>query len=453
MRDLDGELWKLGVLSKTKHNEVAPAQHEMAPIYSDVNTACDQNQLTMEIMKKVADRHNLVCLLHEKPFAGVNGSGKHNNWSLATDTGKNLFAPGKTPSQSAQFLLFLTAFLEGVDNYQELLRSTVAFAGNDHRLGAQEAPPAIISVFLGSELEAIIQSILDETDYTDRKKGKLRIGVDVLPAIPQDTTDRNRTSPVAFTGNKFEFRMPGSSQSISGPNIALNALMAESLRRFADALEGAEDFDAALHTLIQDSLRAHQRIIFNGNGYDQSWVEEAEHRGLANLVSSADALPAFVLEKNIDLLTRHGILTREEMFARHEIHMENYCKVIRIEAATLIDIVQHTLLSAATTYTSHLCTAIVQKQAALPGDPCRVEKALAASVSQLNATLLDRTAELKTALDTMPASYTAEQQLHYCHDEIFARMQRVREIIDHMETLVAADFWPVPTYYDLLFSV
>ena len=303
------------------------------------------------------------------------------------------------------------------------------------------------------ELEAIIQSILDETDYTDRKKGKLRIGVDVLPAIPQDTTDRNRTSPVAFTGNKFEFRMPGSSQSISGPNIALNALMAESLRRFADALEGAEDFDAALHTLIQDSLRAHQRIIFNGNGYDQSWVEEAEHRGLANLVSSADALPAFVLEKNIDLLTRHGILTREEMFARHEIHMENYCKVVRIEAATLIDIVQHTLLSAATTYTSHLCTAIVQKQAALPGDPCRVEKALAASVSQLNATLLDRTAELKTALDTMPASYTAEQQLHYCHDEIFARMQRVREIIDHMETLVAADFWPVPTYYDLLFSV
>ena len=453
MRDLDEELWKLGVLSKTKHNEVAPAQHEMAPIYSDVNTACDQNQLTMEIMKKVADRHNLVCLLHEKPFAGVNGSGKHNNWSLATDTGKNLFAPGKTPSQSAQFLLFLTAFLEGVDNYQELLRSTVAFAGNDHRLGAQEAPPAIISVFLGSELEAIIQSILDETDYTDRKKGKLRIGVDVLPAIPQDTTDRNRTSPVAFTGNKFEFRMPGSSQSISGPNIALNALMAESLRRFADALEGAEDFDAALHTLIQDSLRAHQRIIFNGNGYDQSWVEEAEHRGLANLVSSADALPAFVLEKNIDLLTRHGILTREEMFARHEIHMENYCKVVRIEAATLIDIVQHTLLSAATTYTSHLCTAIVQKQAALPGDPCRVEKALAASVSQLNATLLDRTAELKTALDTMPASYTAEQQLHYCHDEIFARMQRVREIIDHMETLVAADFWPVPTYYDLLFSV
>ena len=453
MRDLDEELWKLGVLSKTKHNEVAPAQHEMAPIYTDVNTACDQNQLTMEMMKKVADRHNLVCLLHEKPFAGVNGSGKHNNWSLATDTGKNLFSPGKTPSQSAQFLLFLTAFIEGVDNYQELLRSTVAFAGNDHRLGAQEAPPAIISIFLGDELDAIIQSILDETDYTDRKKGKLRIGVDILPTISQDTTDRNRTSPVAFTGNKFEFRMPGSSQSISGPNIALNALMAESLRRFADALEGAEDFDAALHTLIQDSLRAHQRIIFNGNGYDQSWVEEAERRGLANLISSADALPAFVQEKNIELLTRHRILSRQEMFARHEIHMENYCKVIRIEASTLIDIVQHTLLSAGTTYVSHLCTAILQKQAALPGDTCRVEKALAASVSQLNATLLDRTAELKTALDTMPASYTAEQQLHYCHDILFARMQRVREIIDHMETLVASEFWPVPTYYDLLFSV
>ena len=453
MRDLDEELWKLGVLSKTKHNEVAPAQHEMAPIYSDVNTACDQNQLTMEIMKKVADRHDLVCLLHEKPFAGVNGSGKHNNWSLATDTGKNLFAPGKTPSQSAQFLLFLTAFLEGVDNYQELLRATVAFAGNDHRLGAQEAPPAIISVFLGDELEAIIRSILDETDYTDRKKGKLRIGVDVLPAIPQDTTDRNRTSPVAFTGNKFEFRMPGSSQSISGPNIALNALMAESLRRFADVLEGAEDFDAALHTLIQDSLRAHQRIIFSGNGYDQSWVEEAERRGLVNLVSSADALPAFVLEKNIELLTRHGILTREEMLARHEIHMENYCKVIRIEASTLIDIVQHTLLSAATTYVSHLCEAIMRKKTALPGESCRVETALASSVSQLSAALLDRAAELKTALDTMPADYCAEEQLHYCHDVIFARMGRVRETIDHMETLVASEFWPVPTYYDLLFSV
>ena len=453
MQDLDEELWKLGVLSKTKHNEVAPSQHEMAPIYTDANAANDQNQLTMEIMKKVAEKHGLICLLHEKPFAGVNGSGKHNNWSLATDAGDNLFSPGSTPSQNARFLLFLAAFIKGVDEYQELLRCSVAFAGNDHRLGAQEAPPAIISVFLGEELEAIVDSIVNDHDYTDRKRKSLRIGVDVLPAIPKDTTDRNRTSPVAFTGNKFEFRSLGSSQSIAGPNTILNTIMAEELEQFAEELEGAKDFSSALHELIKRVFTEHQRILFSGNGYDESWIAEAERRGLANLHNTAEALPAYILPKNIQLMTSHGVYSKSEMMARHEIHMENYCKVVRIEAATLIDIVQHTLLSAATTYTSHLCTAIVQKQAALPGDPCRVEKALAASVSQLNATLLDRTAELKTALDTMPASYTAEQQLHYCHDEIFARMQRVREIIDHMETLVAADFWPVPTYYDLLFSV
>ena len=453
MQDLDEELWKLGIYSKTKHNEVAPSQHEMAPVYCDCNTACDQNQLTMDIMKKVADRHGLVCLLHEKPFAGVNGSGKHDNWSLATDSGENLFAPGKTPSQNAQFLLFLTAFIEGVDEYQELLRSTVAFAGNDHRLGAQEAPPAVISIYLGDELSDVIDSIIGETDYTDRKKGALRIGVDVLPTIPQDTTDRNRTSPLAFTGNKFEFRMLGSSQSISGPNIVLNTIMAEELKKYADALEGAQDFEAALHALIRDALRAHRRILFNGNGYEGSWLEEAKRRGLANLASTADALPAFILEKNIDLLSRHGVFSRSEMLARHEIHMENYSKVIKIEASTLIDIVQHTLLNAATAYTRDLCTAILQKKAALPGDTCRMESALAASVSRLGEDLLDRCAALKTALDTMPKTLDAEGEMHYCHDQLVPAMGKVRETIDHMETLVASSYWPVPTYCDLLFSV
>ena len=453
MQELDEELWKLGIYSKTKHNEVAPSQHEMAPVYCDVNTACDHNQLAMEVMKKVADRHGLVCLLHEKPFAGVNGSGKHNNWSLSTDTGKNLFAPGKTPSQNAQFLLFLTAFIQGVDEYQELLRSTVAFAGNDHRLGAQEAPPAIVSIFLGDELSEIIDSIVDDTDYTDRKRKTLRIGVDVLPTIPQDTTDRNRTSPVAFTGNKFEFRMLGSSQSISGPNIALNTIMAEELSRFADKLECSENFEEDLHTLIKTSLQQHRRILFNGNGYEDSWIEEAGKRGLANLKNAAEALPCFVMEKNVELMTRHGILTRQEMMARHEIHMENYSKIIRIEAATLIDMVQHTLLNAATTYTSHLCQAIERKKSTLGESSCRVELALAGSVSKLNEDLLDRCAALKTALDTIPADLDTEAEMHYCHDVIFADMTRVRETIDHMETLVASDYWPVPTYSELLFSV
>ena len=321
MKELDEELWKLGVLSKTKHNEVAPGQHEMAPIYTDANTASDQNQLVMETMKKVAERHNLVCLLHEKPFAGVNGSGKHVNWSLSTDTGKNLFSPGKTPSQNAVFLLVLAAFIKGVDEYQELLRCSVAFAGNDHRLGAQEAPPAVISVFLGTELEGIIDAIVGENDYTAPEHKSLRIGVDVLPAIPQDTTDRNRTSPVAFTGNKFEFRMPGSSQSIAGPVTILNTIMAEELDEFYAQLKDAPDFTAALHKLIRDTFSAHRRIIFNGNGYEEAWIKEAEKRGLANLHNTAEALPTYILPKNIELLTRQGVYSKEEIFSRHEVHI------------------------------------------------------------------------------------------------------------------------------------
>ena len=454
MQEMDEELWKLGIYSKTKHNEAAPSQHEMAPVYCDANTACDQNQLTMEIMKRVADRHGLVCLFHEKPFAGVNGSGKHNNWSLATDSGKNLLSPGKTPSQSAQFLLFLTAFIQGVDEYQELLRSTVAMPGNDHRLGALEAPPAVLSIFLGDELNAIIDSILeDDSHYTDRVKASLRIGVDVLPPIPQDTSDRNRTSPLAFTGNKFEFRMPGSSQSIAGPNIVLNAIMAESLRQFADRLEAAENFEQELHALIRESLSAHRRILFSGNGYEDAWLEEAKRRGLANAPTTAAALPGYILEKNIELMNRHGIFSRSEMLARHEIYMENYCKVIRIEAATMIDMVQRSILDAAIRYCDELCQAVFHKTAILGESSVRVEKALAASVSHLETEILDGCTALKTALDTMPASLSARQQAAYCYDEIFCRMQTLRAAIDHLETLVSERNWPVPTYSSLLFSV
>ena len=452
MQDLDRELWKLGVLSKTKHNEVAPSQHEMAPIYCDCNAANDQNQLTMEVMKKVADRHGLVCLLHEKPFAGVNGSGKHNNWSLGTDTGKNLFSPGKTPSQNAQFLLFLAAFVAGVDEYQELLRSTVAFAGNDHRLGAQEAPPAVISIFLGTELEDIIDSIVSEQDYTEKTGRQLRIGVDVLPTIPQDTTDRNRTSPLAFTGNKFEFRMPGSSQSIAGPNTILNTIMAEELGRFADRLTGAADFQQALNILLREVFQCHRRIIFGGNGYDSAWMAEAERRGLVNLPNTAAALPAYILPKNVALMTKHGVYTTSEMMARHEIHMEKYCKLISIEAATLVDMVQHSILHAASRYEGVLCQTILQKKQALPHADCRVETALAESILTLNGELLDDTVALKTALETAPET-DGEHMLRYYHDTIFAQMNKVRASIDKLETLVAGDYWPYPRYTDLLFSV
>ena len=452
MQDLDRELWKLGVLSKTKHNEVAPSQHEMAPIYCDCNAANDQNQLTMEVMKKVADRHGLVCLLHEKPFAGVNGSGKHNNWSLGTDTGKNLFSPGKTPSQNAQFLLFLAAFVAGVDEYQELLRSTVAFAGNDHRLGAQEAPPAVISIFLGTELEDIIDSIVSEQDYTEKTGRQLRIGVDVLPPIPQDTTDRNRTSPLAFTGNKFEFRMPGSSQSIAGPNTILNTIMAEELGRFADRLTGAADFQQALNILLREVFQRHRRIIFGGNGYDSAWMAEAERRGLVNLPNTAAALPAYILPKNVALMTKHGVYTTSEMMARHEIHMEKYCKLISIEAATLVDMVQHSILHAGSRYEGVLCQTILQKKQALPHADCRVETALAESILTLNGELLDDTVALKTALETAPET-DGEHMLRYYHDTIFAQMNKVRASIDKLETLVAGDYWPYPRYTDLLFSV
>ena len=453
MKELDEELWKLGVLSKTKHNEVAPGQHEMAPIYTDANTASDQNQLVMETMKKVAERHNLVCLLHEKPFAGVNGSGKHVNWSLSTDTGKNLFSPGKTPSQNAVFLLVLAAFIKGVDEYQELLRCSVAFAGNDHRLGAQEAPPAVISVFLGTELEGIIDAIVGENDYTAPEHKSLRIGVDVLPAIPQDTTDRNRTSPVAFTGNKFEFRMPGSSQSIAGPVTILNTIMAEELDEFYAQLKDAPDFTAALHKLIRDTFSAHRRIIFNGNGYEEAWIKEAEKRGLANLHNTAEALPTYILPKNIELLTRQGVYSKEEIFSRHEVHIEKYCKVIRIEAATLVDMVQHGILNAASEYEAALCNTIAAKRAATPELTCHVESSLANAIGSLNEQLLEETIGLKTALETVSDDAEPEKLLRYYHDEVEKRTIDVRKTVDKLEVLTASKYWPYPTFCELLFSV
>ena len=449
MKDLDETLWALGVPSKTKHNEVAPSQHEMATVYTDANTACDQNQLVMEVMKKVADRHNLVCLLHEKPFAGVNGSGKHDNWSLATDTGRNLFHPGSTPSQNARFLLFLAAFVKGVDDYQDFLRTTVATAGNDHRLGALEAPPAVISIFLGDELNAVVDSIIRGTEYTDTSKKTLQIGVDVLPAIRQDTTDRNRTSPMAFTGNKFEFRMLGSSQSISGPNTALNTIMAEELKQFADELEPSADFQADLQKLIRRVFTEHQRIIFNGNGYDGNWIAEAERRGLCNLKSTADALPAYIQPKNIDLFVRHGIYTEEEVRARYEIHVENYRTVLSIEAGTMIDMIRHEILPAVSGCAAELCERAFKKKEM--GSSCRYESSTSQKLSALTDTLMDSCAKLEADLAAIPSG--AETAMRYCHDVLIPDMTAARETADQLETLTDGKAWPFPVYSELLFSV
>ena len=447
MQDLDEQLWRLGILSKTKHNEGAPCQHELAPIYTDANTACDDNQKMMAIMKKVAAKHNLVCLLHEKPFAGVNGSGKHNNWSLSTDTGRNLFSPGKTPRQNARFLLFLAAFIAGVDEYQDFLRCTVATAGNDHRLGASEAPPAIVSIFLGDELNAVVRSIIDGTNYHDPEKGTLRIGVDVLPTIPRDTTDRNRTSPLAFTGNKFEFRMLGSSQSVSGPNIALNTIMAEELGRFANVLEKADDFDASLQELVCQALTEHSRIIFSGNGYSDEWKEEAARRGLHNFPSTAEALPTYVSQKNIDLVTRHGVFTETEFRARYRIHLDAYNKVVAIEAKTMIDMAMHQILPAAMNYARQLCDGIISKRAA--GLSCWVETDIAGQLSTAADRLYDHVQSLKEALCQVPAE--AEEAALYYRQVVCGYMEEVRRQADILETLTDKAYWPFPTYSDLLF--
>ena len=449
MKDLDETLWALGVLSKTKHNEVAPAQHEMAPVFSDANSACDQNQLAMEMMKKVADRHGLVCLLHEKPFAGVNGSGKHDNWSLSTDTGKNLFKPGSTPRQNAQFLLFLAAFVKGVDDYQDFLRATVAFPGNDHRLGAQEAPPAVLSIFLGDELSAVVDSIINDTDFQSTGKRTLKIDVDSLPAIPQDNTDRNRTSPMAFTGNKFEFRMLGSSQSISGPNITLNTIMAEELEQFADELEVSRDFQADLEKLIRRVFTEHQRIIFNGNGYDEAWLEEAGKRGLSNLTSTADALPMYTAPKNVDLFVKHGIYTKEEIEARAEIHIENYSTVICIEARTMTDMIRRKILPAVSAFAGDLCSRAGTKKDL--GACCQYEVSTACQIGSLTDALMAASDKLETDLSAIPAD--AAEAMRYSHDVLIPDMDTARRAADQLETLTSSDRWPFPTYSDLLFSV
>ena len=447
MKDLDEQLWRLGILSKTKHNEAAPCQHEMAPIFSDATNACDANQMIMSIMKKCAAKHDLVCLLHEKPFEGVNGSGKHNNWSLSTDTGKNLFKPGKTPAQNAQFLVFLAAFIKGVDEYQDFLRCTVATAGNDHRLGGHEAPPAIVSIFLGDELNGVVRSIIEGTNYTDPEKRIMRVGVDVMPAIPRDTTDRNRTSPLAFTGNKFEFRMLGSSQSVAEPNIALNTIMAEQLHQFADILESAQNFDETLHQLVCDAFTQHQRIIFDGNGYSEEWKQEAASRGLSNYPSTAEALAHYVTEKNIDLVTRHRIFTENEFRARHAIHMEAYNKVVNIEGRTMVDMVLHQILPAAMRYTHKLCDGVAAKKAL--GAMCRAESDLIAQLSEATDGLYLAVEQLKKNLETIPQE-TAEA-MEYYHNVITRDMQKVRSFADTLEQLTDQSYWPYPTYSDLLF--
>ncbi|MGO5095131.1 glutamine synthetase III family protein [Agathobaculum sp. LCP25S3_E8] len=450
MQELDEELWKLGIFAKTKHNEVAPAQHEMAPVFTTTNIATDHNQLTMEVMKRVAQKHGFICLLHEKPFDGVNGSGKHNNWSISTDDGENLLEPGKTPSENAQFLLFLTAVIKAVDEYQDLLRISVASAGNDHRLGANEAPPAIVSMFIGDELQAILDAIESGEDYTDMAKTKMDLGVSVLPDIPKDTTDRNRTSPFAFTGNKFEFRMLGSAINIACPNIMINTAVAEELRLFADELEKADDFKSALVALIKREIKAHKRIIFNGNGYDDAWVAEAEARGLHNLKSTADALPHYTDEANVELFTRHGVYSRVEMESREEALLEEYYKTLHIEALTMSDMVREEILPACVAYQSDLAKTVKNKKEA--GVAGGMEADLLGRVSALTEELYTKGRALDTAVEQAPAA-DAETVANYYHDTILPAMDAVRAPADQLEMLVGKKYWPFPTYSDILFYV
>ena len=454
MEELNEELWKLGILAKTEHNEVAPAQHELAPIFTTTNIATDHNQLTMEIMQKVALKHNLVCLLHEKPFAGVNGSGKHNNWSIATDTGMNLLSPGETPYENAQFLLFLVAVIQAVDDYQGLLRMSVATAGNDHRLGANEAPPAVISIFLGDELTEILKAIEADTPYNGVQKKKMKLGVDVLPRFTRDSTDRNRTSPFAFTGNKFEFRMLGSSNSIACANIMLNTAVAESLRQFADRLESADDFDAAMHDLIKETITAHKRIIFNGNGYDDAWIQEAtEKRGLLNLRATPEAMAVILEQKNKELLISHKVMSEAEILSRHEIQLENYCKTIRIEALTMVDMARKEILPAVEAFTSDLASSIASKKAADPAMLCNYERKLLRKLSSLLDLMDDKVDTLEDAMIHMDSSSGIAAESEAIRDTILPKMCELRAACDEAETLTAERYWPFPTYGDLLFGV
>ena len=454
MEDLNTELWKLGILAKTEHNEVAPSQHELAPIFSVANIATDHNQLTMEIMQKVASRHGLVCLLAEKPFAGVNGSGKHNNWSLATDTGVNLFKPGETPYENAQFLLFLCAAVQAVDNYQDLLRLSVATAGNDHRLGANEAPPAVISIFLGDELTAVLDAIETDTPYSGTEKTVLKLGVHVLPKFTRDTTDRNRTSPFAFTGNKFEFRMVGSSDSIACANIMLNAAMAETLKEFADRLEGVSDFESALHDLIKETIKVHKRIIFNGNGYDDAWIKEAtEKRGLLNLRTTPDALATVLEKKNVEMLTSLKIFSEAEIRSRYEICLENYCKTVNIEGLTMVDMVRKEILPAVEAYLGDLSGTVAAKTAAVPGLACKYEKDQISKLSKLADEISDAASSLDTTLIRLKAIPDVTDAAYVIRDVVLQKMAELRVVCDEAESITADKYWPFPTYGDLLFGV
>ena len=453
MKELNEELWKLGILAKTEHNEVAPAQHELAPIFTTTNIATDHNQLTMELMQRIAKKHDLVCLLHEKPFEGINGSGKHNNWSISTDTGMNLLEPGDTPSENAQFLLFLCAVIKAVDEYQDLLRLSAASAGNDHRLGANEAPPAIISMFLGSELTDVLNAIEKEESYDGREKELMRVGVHVLPKFPKDATDRNRTSPFAFTGNKFEFRMLGSSESISGPNIILNTAVAEELKEFADILEGADDFDLTLHDLIRKTIRDHKRIIFNGNGYDDAWIKEAEKRGLLNLRTTPDALPRFLDEKNIRLFTSHKVFSKEEMEARYEILMENYVKVLHIEALTMADMAEKDILPAVSVYCHSMTDAVLAKQSLGADIDCSYEYTSVKKLSSLTASAYMKLESLKTVLEEAEGISDFEKEAFHYRDFVIPAMEKLRTDIDALESMTASSAWPFPSYGELLFGI
>lgn len=454
MEELNEELWKLGILAKTEHNEVAPAQHELAPIYSTTNIATDHNQLTMEIMQKVAAKHGLVCLLHEKPFAGVNGSGKHNNWSMATDTGVNLLSPGETPYENAQFLLFLCAVIKAVDDYQDLLRLSVATAGNDHRLGANEAPPAVVSIFLGDELNAVLEAIETEQPYNGTEKTQMKLGVDVLPKFNRDTTDRNRTSPFAFTGNKFEFRMLGSSNSIACANIMLNSAVAESLKIYADRLEKAEDFETALHEMIRKTIKDHRRIIFNGNGYDEEWIEEAtQKRGLLNYRTTPDCMPHLLDKKNVDMLTAHGVYTKAELKSRCDIMLDNYCKTVVIEADTMIDMAKTQIAPAVEAYVLEVAKTAAAKKALNANLPCSYESGLVTRLSTLTDAIAVKADELKEAVISLRTDEDIIAQANAIRDTVLTKMSELRVVCDEAETLTAKEYWPYPTYGDLLFSV
>ena len=454
MEDLNEELWKLGILAKTEHNEVAPAQHELAPIYTTTNIATDHNQLTMEIMQKVASRHGLVCLLHEKPFAGVNGSGKHNNWSIATDSGQNLLSPGATPYENAQFLLFLCAVIKAVDDYQDLLRLSVATAGNDHRLGANEAPPAVISMFLGDELNAVLEAIEKDIPYEGPGRVKMKLGVDVLPRFNRDTTDRNRTSPFAFTGNKFEFRMLGSSNSIACANIMLNSAVAESLRIYADRLEKAEDFETTLHEMIKKTIKDHKRIIFNGNGYDDAWIREAvEERGLLNYRTTADCMPHLLDQKNVDMLTSLGVFSMDELYSRRDIMLENYCKSVEIEACTMSDMARTLIIPAMEAYAADMAGAAASKKAIAPSLKCGYEAGIVTGLSELADTIAVRADELDAAMEKLHEAADIVEESAMIRDTILPLMDALRAPCDKAELMTAKSYWPFPTYGDLLFGV